>query len=197
MRGTRAPKDYRKDSRMTRQTRRESHEHQTDAPHLVTQNSDQYAREGAPIFDMNGERVGDVKMHNFAAGYLMAWTGPFTQHNLYIAFMTQQSSETPVVQSDSDADPRPVDSGDVQNIATRLAVGVAVYDAQGKRLGTTTHYDVARKLLVVESGVFHQRVLFVPFSAIESINPETLSVSLALSKQVALKERKTLPPADA
>jgi hypothetical protein len=76
-------------------------------------------------------------------------------------------------------------------------VGVAVYDAQGKRLGTTTHYDVARKLLVVESGVFHQRVLFVPFSAIESINPETLSVSLALSKQVALKERKTLPPADA
>src|SRR5262245_16735483 len=135
MRGARTPKDYRKDSGMAKPMRRESPEHQTDAPHLVTQNVDLYAREGTPIFDMNGERVGDVTMGSIAKGYLMAWTGPFIQHNLYIAFMTRQSREAPVVHSGYDAEPAAVDSVDVQNIATGLAAGMAVYDAQGKRLG--------------------------------------------------------------
>src|SRR5262249_48818269 len=164
---------------------------------LVTQNVDQYAREGTPIFDMNGERVGDVTMSSIARGYLMAWTGPFIQHNPYIAFMTWRSREAPVVQSGYDAEPTAVDGVDVQSIATCLAAGMAVYDAQGKRLGNVTHYDVPRKLVMVEGGIFHLRVLCVPFSAVTRINPDTRSVSLALSKEVVLKERKTLSPADA
>src|SRR5262249_25526140 len=133
MGGARTPRDYRKDSGMAKPMRRESPEHQTEAPHLVTQNVDQYAREGTPIFDMNGERVGDVTMSSIARGYLMAWTGPFIQHNPYIAFMTWRSREAPVVQSGYDAEPTAVDGVDVQSIATCLAAGMAVYDAQGKR----------------------------------------------------------------
>jgi ribosomal 30S subunit maturation factor RimM len=176
MRGARIPKVYRKDAGMTNPTRHETPERQTGAPHLVTQN-----------IDMNGERAGDVKMYSAAAGYLMAWTGPFNPHNLYIPFITRQTGAAQVDQSGYDAKPTAVDSVDVQNIATRLAVGMAVYDAQGKRLGDITQYDVPRKLVVVEIGVFHPRVLFVPFSAIKSVDRDTFSVSLALPKEVVLK----------
>jgi hypothetical protein len=38
--------------------------------------------------------------------------------------------------------------------------------------------------------------LFVPFSAIKSVDRDTLTVSLALPNEIVLKEHEMLPPAD-
>ncbi len=204
---------------------------------IVVENIDQFLQDGMPVFDLNGERVGDVKMYSTAAGYLMVGTGAFDQKNLYIPFrlirsidphdvflkaakdsltqytqppavktvvenrlvpgphgiMTQQTREVQMVQSGYDSLPAAVGSVDVKSIADRLAVGMAVYDAQGTRLGDITQYDTPRSLLVVEKGIFKPRVLFVPFSAIKTIDRDTLSVYLSLPQDVVLKQHAMLP----
>jgi hypothetical protein len=185
MRGMGAPTVYRKDAGMTNPTRHETPEPQTDAPHLATQK-----------IDVNGERAGDVRICSAAAGYLKAWTGPFNPHNLYIPFMMWQTREAQVAPSGYDAKPTAVDSVDVQNFANRLAVGMAVYDAQGSHLGDIARYDVPRKLVVVESDILYPQGLLVPFNAIKSVDCDTLTVSLALPYDVVLKEHEALPPAD-
>jgi ribosomal 30S subunit maturation factor RimM len=72
-------------------------------------------------------------------------------------------------------------------------VGMAVYDAAGVRLGDITQYDTARSLLVVEKGIFKPTVLFVPFSAIKSIDRDALSVQLSLLRDAVVKEHAMLP----
>src|SRR5260221_11072287 len=52
----------------------------------IVQNIDQFLEEGMPVFDLNDERVGDVKMYSTAAGYLMLGSGPVGQQDLYIPF---------------------------------------------------------------------------------------------------------------
>src|SRR5678816_2983423 len=42
--------------------------------------------DGMPVYDSNGEKVGDVKMYSTTAGYLVADQGPFTQEDLYLPF---------------------------------------------------------------------------------------------------------------
>jgi len=185
MRGMGAPTVYRKDAGMTIPTRHETPESQTDSPHLVTQK-----------IDVNGERAGDVRIYSAAAGYLKAWIWPFNPHNLYVPFMTWQTREAQVVPSGYDAKPTAVDSVDVQNISNCLAVGMAVYDAQGRHLGDITQYDVPRKRVVVENDVLYPQGLLVPFSAIKSVDRDTLTVSLVLPNEVVLKEHEALPPAD-
>jgi ribosomal 30S subunit maturation factor RimM len=205
---------------------------------IVVENIDQYLEDGMPVLDMNGERVGDVKMYSTAAGYLMVGTGAFEDKNLYIPFrlirnidphdlfllaakdtlaaqytqpptlktvvetrlvpgphgtMTQQAREVQMVQSGYDGQPAELDSVDVGSIADRLAVGMAVYDVEGTRLGDITQYDTSRSLLVVEKGIFKPRVLFVPFSAIQSIDRDTLTVYLSLPQDVLVKEHAMLP----
>jgi hypothetical protein len=81
----------------------------------------------------------------------------------------------------------------VQNVADRLAVGMAVYDVEGERLGDVSQYDIPRRLLVVEKGIFHPRVLFVPFSAIETVNREELTIYLNLPRDVVVKQHAMLP----
>lgn len=44
---------------------------------------DEYLVDGMGVYDVNGEKVGDVKMHSMAAGYLMVGHGPM---ELYIPF---------------------------------------------------------------------------------------------------------------
>ena len=87
--------------------------------------------------------------------------------------MTTQTSQVQMVQSGYDGTQMTVSSVDVEAIAQRLAIGMTVYDAEGVRLGEITQYDTTRGLLVVESGVFKPRVLFVPFGAIQSVDRET------------------------
>jgi len=107
--------------------------------------------------------------------------------------MTTQTSQVQTVQSGYDGTQMTVSSVDVEAIAQRLAIGMTVYDATGARVGEITQYDTPRGLMVVESGIFKPRVLFVPFGAIQSADRETLTVYLTLPKDVIVKEHAMLP----
>jgi hypothetical protein len=194
--------------------------------------------DGMPVNDMNGDRVGDVKMYSTTAGYLMVGHGVFDQQDLYIPFrlirsidphdlflsesketlianytqpptistvseerlvigpggaLTAQKRDVQLVQSGYDGLPATTNSVDVQDVTDRLAVGMAVYDVAGERVGDVSQYDNQRRLLVVEKGIFHPRVLFVPFSAIQSVNREDLTISLNLPRDIIVKEHAMLP----
>jgi hypothetical protein len=51
----------------------------------VIENIDQFLDRGMPIYDMNDQKIGDVKLYSIAAGYLMVEHGAF-EHNLYLPF---------------------------------------------------------------------------------------------------------------
>jgi ribosomal 30S subunit maturation factor RimM len=107
--------------------------------------------------------------------------------------MTTQTSQVQMVQSGYDAEQISVSATDLGAMAQRLAIGMTVYDADGVRLGEITQYDTPRGLMVVESGIFKPRVLFVPFGAIQSADRESLTVYLTLPKDVIVKEHAMLP----
>jgi ribosomal 30S subunit maturation factor RimM len=107
--------------------------------------------------------------------------------------MTTQTSQVQMVQSGYDAKQISVSATDLGATAQRLAIGMTVYDSEGVRLGEITQYDTPRGLMVVESGIFKPRVLFVPFGAIQSADRGTLTVYLTLPKDVIVKEHAMLP----
>jgi ribosomal 30S subunit maturation factor RimM len=107
--------------------------------------------------------------------------------------MTTRTSQVQMVESGYDGKQVTLSAADVETIAQRLAIGMTVYDATGARLGEITQYDTPRGLMVVESGIFKPRVLYVPFSAIQSADRETLTVYLSLPKDVVVKEHAMLP----
>lgn len=207
-------------------------------PHSLVANIDQYLSDGMAVFDLNGVRVGSVKMYSTAAGYLMLESGPFGETNLYIPFrlirtidpgeiyltegkdtlaakyqqpptittvsetrmvtgpdgaMTPQTVQVQTVQSGYDAKLTPVTRVNVGAIGQQLAIGMAVYDIEGKHVGDITQYDIPRGLMAVESGIFNPRVLFVPFSAIQSVDRNFLSVYLSLPKDALVKQYAMLP----
>jgi sporulation protein YlmC with PRC-barrel domain len=207
-------------------------------PQTLVENIDLNLADGMPVYDSNGDKVGDVKMYSTTAGYLMVGRGAFERDSLYIPFRLIRSidphdlflSETKdtlfanytqpptistvseqrlvvgptgaliaeqrdvqMVQSGYDGLPATTNSVDVQDVTDRLAVGMAVYDSEGERLGDVSQYDVPRRLLVVEKGIFHPQVLYVPFSAIESANREDLTIYLNLPRDVVVKEHAMLP----
>jgi sporulation protein YlmC with PRC-barrel domain len=204
----------------------------------LVENIDLNLADGMPVYDMNGDTVGDVKMYSTAAGYLMVGHGAFDQKDLYVPFrlirsidphdlflsepketllanytqpptistvseqrlvvgpggaVTSEQRDVQLVQSGYDGLPATTNSVDVQDVTDRLAVGMAVYDVDGERLGDVSQYDIPRRLLVVEKGIFNPHVLFVPFSAIQSVNREELSIYLNLPRDVVVKEHAMLP----
>jgi hypothetical protein len=207
-------------------------------PHNLVANIDQYLADGLAVFDVNGERVGTVKMYSAAAGYLMLESGPFGETNLYIPFrlirtidprdiyltedkdtlaakyqqppaittvnetrmvpgpqgtMTPQTFQVQTVQSGYDSKPVTGARVDVGAIGQQLAIGMAVYDSDGMHVGDITQYDIPRGLLTVEEGIFTPRVLFLPFSAIQSVDRDFLSVYLSLPKDALVKQYAMLP----
>jgi hypothetical protein len=94
-----------------------------------------------------------------------------------------QAFEVRVVQSGYDGTLREFESDELSDIAERLSVGLAVYDIDGVRLGDIAQYDVPRRLLVVEKGIFNPTMMVIPFSAIGSIDRDKLSVYLAVPKK--------------
>jgi ribosomal 30S subunit maturation factor RimM len=204
----------------------------------VVENIDLYLADDMPVYDSNGDKIGQVKMYSTAAGYLMVEYGPFNKKDLYIPFrlirsidshdlfltepketlttdytqppkistlteerlvvspsgaLTSEKREVQIVQSGYDGLPTTTNTVDAGDIARRLAVGMVVYDTNGERLGDVTQYDIPRSLLVVEKGIFKPRSLFVPFSAIESVNREDLTIYLNLPRDVIVKEHAMLP----
>jgi ribosomal 30S subunit maturation factor RimM len=207
-------------------------------PHSLVANIDQYLSDGMAVFDVDGVRVGSVKMYSAAAGYLMLESGPFGETNLYIPFrlirtidpieiyltevkdtlaakyqqppaittfsetrmvtgpdgaMTPQTVQVQTVQSGYDAKQTPVTRVNVGAIGQQLAIGMAVYDIEGKHVGDITQYDIPRGLMAVESGLFNPRVLFLPFSVIQSVDRDFLSVYLSLPKDTLVKQYAMLP----
>jgi ribosomal 30S subunit maturation factor RimM len=104
-----------------------------------------------------------------------------------------ESRQVQMVRSGYDGLPARINSVDSADTAHRLAVGMAVYDASGARLGDVSQYDTARSLISVESGIFRPHVLFVPFSAIQSIDGDAFTVRLSLPRDVIVKEHAMLP----
>jgi hypothetical protein len=107
--------------------------------------------------------------------------------------LISEQRDVQMVLSGYDGLPATTNTVDVQDVTDRLAVGMAVYDSEGERLGDISQYDVPRRLLVVEKGIFHPQVLYVPFSAIESVNREELTIYLNLPRDVVVKEHAMLP----
>src|SRR5215468_12650232 len=55
----------------------------------LVENIDLNLADGMPVYDSNGDKVGDVKMYSTTAGYLMVGHGVFNlanQQDLYIPF---------------------------------------------------------------------------------------------------------------
>jgi hypothetical protein len=107
--------------------------------------------------------------------------------------LKSESRQVQMVQSGYDGLPARINSVDIGDITQRLAVGMAVYDASGDRLGDVSQYDTTRSLISVESGIFRPHVLFVPFSAIGSIDGDAFTVRLSLPRDVIVKEHAMLP----
>jgi hypothetical protein len=199
----------------------------------LVENIDQYLEDGMPVYDVNSDRVGAVKMYSATAGYLMVGSGAFGHENLYIPFrlitsidprdiflsetkdvLAAQYTQPPkistiteerlvtepdgalvpkkrdvqLVTSGYDSLPVTINSVDAKKIGKRLAVGMAVYDADTIRVGDITQYDTTRNLMTVEKGIFKPRVLIVPFSAVERVEPDTFTVYLNLPRDVVVKE---------
>jgi hypothetical protein len=199
----------------------------------LVENIDHYLEDGMPVYDVNSDKVGNVKMYSATAGYLMVGSGAFGHENLYIPFrlitnidpqeiflsetkdvLTAQYTQPPkistiteerlvtepdgtlaskkrevqLVSSGYDGLPATTNVVDAKKIGHRLAVGMAVYDADIVRVGDITQYDTARHLMTVEKGIFKPRVLIVPFSAVERVEPDTFTVYLNLPRDVVVKE---------
>jgi len=88
-----------------------------------------------------------------------------------------------------------LDTIDLTDIADRLAVGMAVYDADGKRVGELTQYDSARAVMVVEKGL-KPREFFIPFSVIAEVDTADMFVSLLVPKVALERDYATLPSTD-
>jgi len=204
----------------------------------VVENIDLYLADDMPVYDVNGDKVGKVKMFSTAAGYLMVGQGAFEKDYLYIPFrlirsidphdvfltepkdtltkdytnppkistlteqrlvrtpdggLASESRQVQMVQSGYDYLPAKISSVDAGDIARRIAVGMAVYDANGKRLGDVTQYDTPRSLMVVESGIFKPQALFVPFSAVQSVDSDAFTIHLSLPRDVIVKKHAMLP----
>jgi hypothetical protein len=104
--------------------------------------------------------------------------------------MSPKTREVQVLQSGYDGAPVELNSANVDDLAGRLALGMAVYDIDGARMGDITQYGTTRGLLVVEKGIFKPTVLLIPFSDIQSISLDNLSVYLSLPKDAVIKEHQ-------
>lgn len=63
------------------------------------------------------------------------------------------------------------------NVADRMNRGLAVFDAEGGKVGTVDDYDSAMGYMMVRPNPFSDRLLYVPFSIITHIDPREVYVS--------------------
>jgi hypothetical protein len=80
----------------------------------------------------------------------------------------------------------------VEDIVRQMAVGLQVYDVNGARVGTVQDYNTDTGWMLVDKGVLIEKDLYIPFSAITSIDPR--EIYLALPKDVLTRDYAN-PPA--
>jgi|GEM_PF-3518232 len=59
---------------------------QTEQAQSILHHIDRFLEDGMTVYDLNGERVGDVKIYSATAGYLLVGDSGFGQKDLYIPF---------------------------------------------------------------------------------------------------------------
>ncbi len=215
----------------------EATDHLADQRRMVIESIDQYLHDGMSVLDETGKKVGDVRMHSSAVGYLMVNAEALRDKNLYIPFrlirtidqreislsapqeslieqytqppqmhtvvetqlvpgprgsMIPQTRQVQMLESGYDAMPAELNSASVDYVASRLAVGMAVYDVDGVHLGNIAQYDIENGLLVIAKGIFKTTAVVIPFSDIASFSEDNLSVYLSLAKDTILKEHQML-----
>lgn len=77
-------------------------------------------------------------------------------------------------------------------IADVMAEGLAVYDADGAKIGHVRRYDLEAGYMVVEEGRLARRKLYLPFHLMQSITPREIYLNVAKD---ALTDAYLLPPA--
>ncbi len=212
-------------------------DHQADQGRMVIESIDQYLHDGMSVLDETGKKVGDVRKHSSAAGYLMVNVKAHGDKNLYIPFrlirtidqheislsapketlveqytqppkmhtvvhtqlvpgpsgsMIPQARQVQTLESGYDAMPAELNSASVGSVASRLAVGMAVYDVDGVHLGDITQYDTMNGLLIIAKGISKKTAVIIPFSDVASFSEDNLSVYLSLARDTIMKEHQML-----
>src|SRR5689334_1711739 len=80
----------------------------------------------------------------------------------------------------------------IENVKQKIAPGQEVYDIDGHKLGVVDQYDLQAGWMKVEKGTFVPRDLYIPFSAITSIDPR--EIYLSLSKDMLQRDYASPPP---
>ncbi len=81
----------------------------------------------------------------------------------------------------------------VEDIDAVIRAGLSVHDASGEKIGSVRDYSTAAGYLVVQTGLVTHKDLYVPYSAIQSIDPR--EVYLSLSKDTLAGDYSAPPPA--
>jgi hypothetical protein len=80
----------------------------------------------------------------------------------------------------------------IEDVRRQIAPGQEVYDLDGHKLGVVDQYDRQAGWMKVEKGVFVPRDLYIPFSAITSIDPR--EIYLSLSRDTLQRDYASPPP---
>src|SRR5437879_2836687 len=140
---------------------------QEQAPQTVVENIDAYLMDGMPVYDLNGDKVGDVKMYSTAAGYLMVGHGAFEQKGLYLPFrlirsidphdifvsettdaLTSQYTEPPKISTVVENRLVPGPHGTMTSQAREVQMVQSGYDGKQAELGSTDVRTVTDRLAV-------------------------------------------------
>lgn len=78
------------------------------------------------------------------------------------------------------------------SIAELMAEGLAVYGAEGAKIGHVRHFDLHAGYMVVEESGLARRELYIPFHLMQSITPRDIYLKVAKD---ALTDAYLLPPA--
>jgi hypothetical protein len=81
----------------------------------------------------------------------------------------------------------------IEDIDAVIREGLVVYDADGERIGYLRDYSTAAAYLMVRTGLLAHKDLYVPFSAIRSIDPR--DVYLNLDRDALTGDYSAPPPA--
>jgi ribosomal 30S subunit maturation factor RimM len=98
-----------------------------------------------------------------------------------------------VVPSGYDGSPAEVNRVNLEMVRQNLARGMAVYATSGDQVGIVDGIDDNVGYMLVKQHHFSRKDLFIPFAAIDTIDPRYGYVFLAVSKDVLLKDYARLP----
>jgi hypothetical protein len=66
----------------------------------------------------------------------------------------------------------------VENPGSQIAYGMAVYDANGEKIGSVEQIDLTNGWLMTEKGVLFLRDRYIPFSAIDRVGPSGIYLTV-------------------